>query len=130
MPRAGRRAAARRDEAPGGLLRFGVPDAKLEKWIIDRRLLQMEMEGVTFRTGAYVGDARQTIEALARHYGFPKTARWRDLPDQAQEVLLYGSKGETISVRVTASDGAARAGQKDGKGAARAATTAASTSSS
>src|ERR671924_554408 len=27
-----------RDEAPGGLLRFGVPDAKLEKWIIDRRV--------------------------------------------------------------------------------------------
>ena len=27
-----------RDEGPGGLLRFGVPDAKLEKWIIDRRV--------------------------------------------------------------------------------------------
>ena len=42
----------------GGLLRYGIPDFKLEKWIIDRRLAQMEMEGVTFRTGAYVGSSR------------------------------------------------------------------------
>ena len=34
-----------RDEAPGGLLRFGVPDAKLEKWIIDRRVKLLEDEG-------------------------------------------------------------------------------------
>ncbi len=37
-----------RDEAPGGLLRFGVPDAKLEKWIIDRRVSVLEQEGITF----------------------------------------------------------------------------------
>ncbi|HXV29274.1 MAG TPA: glutamate synthase subunit beta, partial [Sinorhizobium sp.] len=42
----------------GGLLRYGIPDFKLEKWIIDRRLAQMEMEGVKFRTGAYVGLSR------------------------------------------------------------------------
>jgi glutamate synthase (NADPH/NADH) small chain len=40
-----------RDEAPGGLLRFGVPDAKLEKWVIDRRLALMEDEGIEFRCG-------------------------------------------------------------------------------
>jgi glutamate synthase (NADPH/NADH) small chain len=37
-----------RDEAPGGLLRFGVPDAKLEKWMIDRRIDLLEAEGVEF----------------------------------------------------------------------------------
>ena len=37
-----------RDEGPGGLLRFGVPDAKLEKWIIDRRVSVLEQEGITF----------------------------------------------------------------------------------
>ncbi|WP_111428302.1 excinuclease ABC subunit UvrA [Rhodobacteraceae bacterium DSL-40] len=42
---------------------------------------------------------RQTIEALARHYGFNKSARWRDLPEQARDVLLYGSKGEKILFR-------------------------------
>jgi glutamate synthase (NADPH/NADH) small chain len=35
-----------RDEGPGGLLRFGVPDAKLEKWIIDRRVNVLQDEGI------------------------------------------------------------------------------------
>jgi glutamate synthase (NADPH) small chain len=39
----------------GGLLRYGIPDFKLEKWIIDRRLQQMVEEGVEFRTGVHVG---------------------------------------------------------------------------
>jgi glutamate synthase (NADPH/NADH) small chain len=39
----------------GGLLRYGIPDFKMEKHFIDRRILQMEAEGVAFRTGAYVG---------------------------------------------------------------------------
>jgi glutamate synthase (NADPH/NADH) small chain len=37
-----------RDEGPGGLMRFGVPDAKLEKWIIDRRVDILEQEGIEF----------------------------------------------------------------------------------
>ncbi len=44
-----------RDEAPGGLLRFGVPDAKLEKWIIDRRVALLSEEGVAFEYGVDVG---------------------------------------------------------------------------
>ena len=39
----------------GGLLRYGIPDFKLEKSVIDRRLAQMSAEGITFRTGVYVG---------------------------------------------------------------------------
>lgn len=39
----------------GGLLRYGIPDFKLEKWTIDRRLAVLEAEGVTFRTGVNVG---------------------------------------------------------------------------
>ncbi|MGO9241555.1 MAG: glutamate synthase subunit beta [Bryobacteraceae bacterium] len=39
----------------GGLLRYGIPDFKMEKHFIDRRILQMEAEGVTFRTNAHVG---------------------------------------------------------------------------
>ncbi len=42
----------------GGLLRYGIPDFKLEKWIIDRRLHQMGAEGVIFRAGVYVGRER------------------------------------------------------------------------
>src|SRR5215468_8082445 len=39
----------------GGLLRYGIPDFKMEKGLIDRRVAQMEAEGVTFRTGVEVG---------------------------------------------------------------------------
>src|SRR6266704_3143151 len=39
----------------GGLLRYGIPDFKMEKWLIDRRVDQMKAEGVTFRTGVFVG---------------------------------------------------------------------------
>lgn len=44
-----------RADKPGGLLRYGIPDFKLEKWTIDRRLDVMKEEGVTFRTGVNVG---------------------------------------------------------------------------
>jgi glutamate synthase (NADPH) small chain len=39
----------------GGLLRYGIPEFKMEKWLIDRRMAQMVAEGVTFRTSAEVG---------------------------------------------------------------------------
>jgi glutamate synthase (NADPH) small chain len=39
----------------GGLLRYGIPDFKLEKWVIDRRMEQMQEEGVKFQTGVNVG---------------------------------------------------------------------------
>jgi glutamate synthase (NADPH/NADH) small chain len=39
----------------GGLLRYGIPDFKMEKHLIDRRMAQMEAEGVTFRVGVEVG---------------------------------------------------------------------------
>ena len=60
----------------GGLLRYGIPDFKMEKTHIDRRVAQMQAEGVTFRTGVLVGawpsegaaskvtnDAKETISA-------------------------------------------------------------------
>jgi len=40
---------------PGGLLRYGIPDFKMEKHYIDRRVAQMEAEGVTFHCGVHVG---------------------------------------------------------------------------
>ena len=44
-----------RDEKPGGLLRYGIPDFKLEKNIIDRRIKVMEEEGIVFKCNANVG---------------------------------------------------------------------------
>lgn len=44
-----------RNEKPGGLLRYGIPDFKLEKWVVDRRVKQMEASGITFVCNANVG---------------------------------------------------------------------------
>src|SRR5450432_860251 len=44
-----------RDDAPGGLLRYGIPDFKLEKWVIDRRIKLLEQEGIIFICNANVG---------------------------------------------------------------------------
>jgi glutamate synthase (NADPH/NADH) small chain len=44
-----------RDEAGGGLVRFGVPDFKIEKWLVERRLDQLRAEGVEVRCGVDVG---------------------------------------------------------------------------
>src|SRR5262244_2035109 len=44
-----------RSDRIGGLLRYGIPDFKMEKWLIDRRVDQMKAEGVTFCTGIEVG---------------------------------------------------------------------------
>jgi len=41
----------------GGLLRYGIPDFKLDKGLIDRRVKQMEAEGVVFKTSVYIGEA-------------------------------------------------------------------------
>ncbi len=46
-----------KNDRVGGLLRYGIPDFKLEKHVIDRRIEQMRAEGVTFRTGVFVGNA-------------------------------------------------------------------------
>jgi len=56
-----------RDEEPGGLLRFGVPDAKLEKWIIDRRVKLLEEEGIAFECGVDVGRDLSAAELRRRH---------------------------------------------------------------
>lgn len=56
-----------RDDAPGGLLRYGIPDFKLEKWVIDRRIKLMEEEGIQFQCNAYVG-VSISINDLLREY--------------------------------------------------------------
>ena len=45
-----------RKDRIGGLLRYGIPEFKLEKWVLDRRIALMESEGIRFRTNANVGD--------------------------------------------------------------------------
>lgn len=56
-----------KNEAPGGLLRFGIPDFKLDKAVIDRRVDIMKAEGVEFRCNSHVGKD-VTAEDLMRDY--------------------------------------------------------------
>jgi len=56
-----------RDEAPGGLLRFGIPDFKLEKRVIDRRVALLEAEGIELRCGVDVGVDVTAEELRERH---------------------------------------------------------------
>jgi glutamate synthase (NADPH/NADH) small chain len=56
-----------RDDALGGLLRYGIPDFKIEKSHIDRRLAQLRAEGVEFRTGVNVGVDVSAAQLRASH---------------------------------------------------------------
>ncbi len=54
-----------KDDRVGGLLRYGIPDYKMEKRILDRRLAQLEEEGIRFRTNSSVGHDPTTEELRA-----------------------------------------------------------------
>ncbi len=56
-----------RDEAPGGLMRFGVPDAKLEKQVIDRRVAILQQEGIEFVYDVEVGTDLSVEDLQQRH---------------------------------------------------------------
>lgn len=73
----------------GGLLRYGIPDFKLEKWVIDRRVEQMREEGVQIQTGVHVGvdlsvqELRKNFDAILLAIGCEKP---RDLPVEGREL--------------------------------------------
>jgi glutamate synthase (NADPH/NADH) small chain len=56
-----------RADAPGGLLRYGIPEFKMEKRFLDRRLAQMEAEGTAFVSGVSVGDSLPASEVMENH---------------------------------------------------------------
>jgi glutamate synthase (NADPH) small chain len=72
-----------RDDRVGGLLRYGIPDFKLEKDVLDRRVAQMQAEGTRFRTGVQVGtdiawdELKDSFDAVIVATGAPVG---RDLP--------------------------------------------------
>jgi glutamate synthase (NADPH/NADH) small chain len=74
---------------PGGLLRYGIPDFKMEKRHIDRRIAQMEAEGVTFHCNVHVGIELDIAELLARHDAVALSGgaeKPRDLPIPGREL--------------------------------------------
>jgi glutamate synthase (NADPH) small chain len=56
-----------KDDRIGGLLRYGIPDYKIEKWVVERRVALLEEEGIEFRTGSHVGHD-PTTEELRREF--------------------------------------------------------------
>ena len=113
----------------GGLLRYGIPDFKLEKTLIDQRIAQMQAEGVSFKTSHYIGSAADapeqkltvlTPEALQKEFdaivltGGCETPR--DLPIAGRELegVMYAMDflrpqnkvvaGDTLSAQVLAKD--------------------------
>jgi glutamate synthase (NADPH/NADH) small chain len=105
LTRAGHTVAVyERAEKVGGLLRYGIPEFKMEKSIVDRRIAQMEGEGTRFRTGVNVGveitgqQLRAKYDAVVLAVG---ATHWRDLKVpgrelhgiyQAMEFLPWGNK--------------------------------------
>ena len=105
LTRAGHTVAVyERADKIGGLLRYGIPEFKMEKHILDRRLEQMEKEGTRFRPGVDVGneltgsDLRRKYDAVVLAVG---STQWRDLSIkgrelkgiyQAMEFLPWGNK--------------------------------------
>ena len=90
LTRAGHRVVAfERDDRVGGLLRYGIPEFKMEKRHLDRRLAQMEAEGTEFRAGVDVG-TDVTAEALQADFDAVVLAcgatAWRDLPIPGREL--------------------------------------------
>ena len=70
----------------GGLLRYGIPDFKMEKGLIDRRIEQMQAEGVTFRTSVLIGkDFPAAVSNMARDTIFPE-----DLSAAFDAVVMAG----------------------------------------
>ncbi len=95
LTRAGHTVAVyERDEQIGGLLRYGIPDFKMEKFHIDRRLEQMEAEGTRFRTGITIGkditwdDLFRRYEAVLIATGAPKP-RDLDIPGRELEGIHF-----------------------------------------
>ena len=105
LTRAGHTVAVyERGAKPGGLLRYGIPEFKMEKSIVDRRISQMEQEGTRFRSGVNVGveitgaELKSKYDAIVLAVG---ATNWRDLDvprrelkgiHKAMEYLPWGNK--------------------------------------
>lgn len=78
-----------RDDRLGGLLTYGIPDFKMEKWLVERRVEQMRAEGVEFKTGVEIG---KSIEAAQLRKDFDAiclcggSRQPRDLPVPGREL--------------------------------------------
>jgi glutamate synthase (NADPH/NADH) small chain len=89
----------------GGLLRYGIPDFKLDKVHIDKRVAQMQAEGVVFRTGVFVGSAQ---DGLGKDSKVTNWAKETITPEQLRKdfdaVLLTGGSEQSRDLPVPGRD--------------------------
>ncbi len=83
-----------RDDEPGGLLRYGIPDFKLEKWVVERRIALLKEEGIVFRCGANVGVNIDISDVLREHHavvlaGGSTVPRNLDIPGRELEGVHF-----------------------------------------
>jgi len=120
LTRAGHTVAVyERADRPGGLLRYGIPEFKMEKRIVDRRIQQMQAEGTRFRCGVDVGteitggELRDRYDAVVLATGstvprdLPVPGRQLDGVVQAMDFLPPANRvalGEEVAEHVTALD--------------------------
>ena len=98
LTRAGHTVAVfERDTKIGGLLRYGIPDFKMEKRFIDRRIQQMEAEGTRFRTGQNIG-VDITWEELRARYDAVLIATGASLP---RDLEIPGRKHDGVEFAMT-----------------------------
>ena len=90
-----------KNDAVGGLLRYGIPDFKLAKSHIDKRVEQMKAEGVVFRTGVLVGElpAGSKVTSMADQHVTPA-----ELKQQFDAVLLAGGAEQSRDLPVPGRD--------------------------
>jgi glutamate synthase (NADPH) small chain len=88
----------------GGLLRYGIPDFKMEKSHIDRRIEQMEAEGVVFKTNTLVGDFPKDGAGSKVTNDAKTTISAQDLKAQFDAVLLAGGSEQSRDLPVPGRD--------------------------
>ena len=76
-----------KNDRVGGLLRYGIPDFKMEKWLIDRRVEQMQAEGVKFETSVFIG--KEAVGAEVKNYA-TKTVSPDQLMKDFDAVIITG----------------------------------------
>jgi glutamate synthase (NADPH) small chain len=98
-----------KDEQPGGLLRYGIPDFKLAKSVLDRRLDQLKAEGVAFQTGVKVGEdvstryLRKLFDCICLTMGAGQP-RDLNIPGRGYENIYFAMEFLTQQNRVNTSE--------------------------
>jgi glutamate synthase (NADPH/NADH) small chain len=99
-----------RSDAIGGLLRYGIPEFKLEKAVLDRRLEVMKESGITFHPGVSVGDATTPLTDLQRNFDAVLLAIGSTTP---RLIAVPGSELEGVYPAMTYLEAANRAVRDD-----------------